>query len=214
MSLDYQTSILKDYPEGGLNLTDLPFKPSSNEVVLEEVERNNVILWAIALCGMVLSLISFTIFFSIRNKTTGFLIEKVGFNSSELSKLSLIFVVLSLIIAISTFITIYVFKANRMFISNEHVIRVVQNGIASVQVKTVGHMNIEDVSDKQNVVGQILGYGKLVLSTEGDGVVYSLNFVKNPEHYVRLLVDVRDSYQAHLAEKSSGGTQNNFIEEN
>jgi hypothetical protein len=45
-------------------------------------------------------------------------------------------------------------------------------------------------------------------------VVYSLNFVKNPEHYVRLLVDVRDSYQAHLAEKSSGGTQNNFIEEN
>jgi len=92
------------------------------------------------------------------------------------------------VVALSMFVSYYVYVRNRFFLTNESVIQEIQTSLFSRQEQTVSLENIEDASfSQEGIVPQILNYGDIRLSTEGDETTYRFTYVSNPkEHIARL----------------------------
>ena len=91
-------------------------------------------------------------------------------------------------IAFGMFVSWYVYTSNKFFLTNESVIQEIQVSLFSRQEQTVSLSNIEDASFTQHgILQQILNYGDIRLSTEGDETTYRFSYVAAPkEHIARL----------------------------
>lgn len=105
----------------------------------------------------------------------------------------LIFVVL---IALFMGVAYYVYVSNRFFLTNESVIQEIQHSLFSRQEQTVSLSNIEDASFTQTgVLQQILDYGDIRLSTEGDETTYRFSYVANPKDHIARLNNAVEAFK-------------------
>jgi hypothetical protein len=100
------------------------------------------------------------------------------------------------LVALGMFIAWYVYVNNKFFLTNESVIQEIQHSLFSRLEQTVSLSNIEDASYTQvGILQQILNYGDIRLSTEGDETTYRFSYVANPKEHVRILNDAVESFK-------------------
>lgn len=109
---------------------------------------------------------------------------------SELSVAILPLLLISIIIAVATYVAYFVYTSNRFFITNESVIQDVRAGLFSRKVKTARLDDIEDVTyNQRGMVQQLFNFGSLRVNTEAGRESYHFTYVANPREYAQTLND-------------------------
>lgn len=86
-----------------------------------------------------------------------------------------------------------VYQGNKFYVTSESVIQFVQTGLFNTKQQTVALINVEDCSSEQNgILEQMLNYGTLKLSTQGEETTYHFRLVANPKRIVNLVVDASE----------------------
>lgn len=97
---------------------------------------------------------------------------------------------------IGCYISVWVFKQNKFFLTNESVIQEIQFSIFSKHEQTVSLANVEDASFRQQGVLQMMfNYGSIRLSTEGDETTYRFNYVANPKEQIAVLNNAVEAFK-------------------
>lgn len=115
---------------------------------------------------------------------------------SEVSAIAVPVLIFVAIVALGMFISYYVYTSNRFFLTNESVIQEIQNSLFSRQEQTVSLSNIEDASYTQKgILQQILDYGDIRLSTEGDETTYRFSYVASPKNHIAQLNNAVEAFK-------------------
>ena len=158
---------------------------SEGEYVISAVHRHPVgLIVPLAVGTLVIGLI-LSVLFNYDLFVEAFSIQGALAESSTIAVPIWLFVG---VVALSMFISYYVYVRNRFFLTNESVIQEIQTSLFSRQEQTVSLANIEDASFTQRgIAQQVLNYGDIRLSTEGDETTYRFSYVASPkEHIARL----------------------------
>ncbi len=104
--------------------------------------------------------------------------------------------ILVAVVALTMAISYYVYINNKFFMTNESVIQEIQTTIFSKQEQTVSLGNIEDASFTQHgILQQILDYGDIRLSTEGDETTYRFSYVTSPKNHIAQLNNAVEAFK-------------------
>ncbi len=99
-------------------------------------------------------------------------------------------------VALSMFVSWYVYTRNRFFLTNESVIQEIQHSLFSRHEQTASLGSIEDASFTQKGIFQnVLNYGDIRLSTEGDETTYRFTYVMHPREHVAILNDAVEAFK-------------------
>lgn len=100
------------------------------------------------------------------------------------------------VVALGMFVSWYVYVSNKFFLTNESVIQEIQHSLFSRLEQTVSLSNIEDASFTQvGMLQQILDYGNIRLSTEGDETTYRFSYVANPKEHISQLNNAVEAFK-------------------
>lgn len=109
---------------------------------------------------------------------------------------ALVGIVLCAIVAGFTYMNVWIYRANRLYLTNERIIQDIQQSLFSREVQTISLGNIEDVSYKQvGLLQSMLGYGAIDLSTEGDQKAYQMTYVADPRKQVATLTAAVEDFK-------------------
>lgn len=115
---------------------------------------------------------------------------------AEVSTLAVPILIFVAIVALGMFVSYYVYTSNRFFLTNESVIQEIQTSLFSRQEQTVSLSNIEDASYTQKgILQQILDYGDIRLSTEGDETTYRFSYVASPKNHIAQLNNAVEAFK-------------------
>ncbi len=105
--------------------------------------------------------------------------------------------ILSLVlIGLGVYIVVWVYENNKFFLTNESVIQEIQTSLFAHNEQTVSLSNIEDASYTQHgLLQQLLGYGSIRLSTEGDETTYRFHYVTNPKKHIATLNNAVEAFK-------------------
>ena len=174
----------------------LPFELTKNEVLVAELERSKVPYVVMFGLGFLSTSFFFANFIQLYSASNSAWLRKlISISSETASQISPIFLLLSALSILFCLVAAQIYSQNRMFITNEHMVRIEQHGLVATDRKVINHLNVEDIKARQNLLGRLFGYGLMSLSTEGEGVTYTINFIKRPFEYERIITDTRDAYQ-------------------
>lgn len=116
--------------------------------------------------------------------------------AAEVSSVAAPLLLLCLIVALGMFVSWYVYINNKFFLTNESVIQEIQHSLFSRLEQTVSLSNIEDASFTQiGILQQIVDYGDIRLSTEGDETTYRFSYVASPKMHVAELNDAVEAFK-------------------
>lgn len=105
-------------------------------------------------------------------------------------------VMLMIAVVVGGLIAVYVYESNRFFLTNESVIQEIQVSLFSHYEQTVSLANIEDASfSQQGILQNLLGYGDIRLSTEGDETTYRFQYVANPKEQIAKLNNAIEAFK-------------------
>lgn len=103
---------------------------------------------------------------------------------------------LCVIVGLGMFISWYVYVNNKFFLTNESVIQEIQVSLFSRLEQTVSLADIEDASFTQvGILQQVLDYGDIRLSTEGDETTYRFSYVANPKGHITTLNNAVEAFK-------------------
>lgn len=106
-----------------------------------------------------------------------FLLVLMGQDSLDGIGISYLYIILGallLAVVLAGVFTMMVYKGNRLFITNKHVIQMVMISPLSNSLNMIDLSSIEDTSySRDGLVQQIFGYGTFRLSTIGDETTYT-----------------------------------------
>ncbi len=173
----------------------LPFTLTQNEVLVREFPRSKLIYVFIIIVSLMTSSLFFLTFIDLATGGTNWLTSMTHMSLETAKQVSPIMLALTILSVLGGVISAYIYSANRMFLTNEHVVRIKQDGLVATDKKVISHLNIEDIKARQNFIGSLLGYGLITMSTEGQNATYEINFIKEPFDMVTLATEVRDDYQ-------------------
>lgn len=115
---------------------------------------------------------------------------------ASISTIALPILVLVGIVGLGMFISYYVYVNNKFFLTNESVIQELQISLFLRQEQTVSLSNIEDASYTQHgIFQQILDYGSIRLSTEGDETTYRFTYVASPKDHIAQLNNAVEAFK-------------------
>lgn len=90
-------------------------------------------------------------------------------------------------------IATYVYLQNRFYLTTESVVQFVQYSLFNSKRQMVNLINVEDASaDQTGILQQVLNYGTLRLSTQGEETVYHFRFVANPNSVAHRINDATE----------------------
>lgn len=97
--------------------------------------------------------------------------------------LGIILTTLVLVVAVFAILMIQVYRKNRLFVTNKHVIQMVMSAPLASSVNMIDLASVEDVSFSQKgALEKLLRYGTLRLSTVGDETTYTFPYANvSPE---------------------------------
>lgn len=182
-------------PAADLSKAKLPFELTENEALIKEFPRSRVPYFFILFLMVSASSFFFLNFIDVATGGSNWLSDMLSLSADNAKQLAPILLFFTGSSVLGGLIALYVYYANRMFLTNEHVVRIKQDGLVATDKKVISHLNIEDIKARQNFVGSLLGYGLITMSTEGQNATYEINFIKKPFEQVTLATEVRDDYQ-------------------
>ncbi len=170
---------MRQYPF--LNLTD-------GEYVVRNIKRHPAGITFIWLATSLLSSLVATVWW--------FLLAHPGSTSSFVGEDNVVAVSMfagGLVVLTGLFgwVAATVYKGNKFFLTNESVIQEIQTSLLSTKEQTINLENIKDVSYHQaGIIQQLVGYGSIKLSTEGDDQEYDFTLVSDPKRQVAIINNV------------------------
>jgi uncharacterized membrane protein YdbT with pleckstrin-like domain len=100
------------------------------------------------------------------------------------------------LIALGTYIVVWVYQKNRMFITNESIIQQVQLNLFSRNEKTVDLSDVKDISYSQSGILQTMfDYGTIVLTVESDDQTYKFSNVTSPKKVANMLNSILEDFK-------------------
>ena len=174
----------KDWPECDLG---------DGEYIISVVSRHPFGLFLPIILGVFLISLAFTLLFNF-----DLLIQPLQLpqNSVNASIAILPVLVFSGFVLIGTYTAYSVYINNKLFLTNESIIQIIQTGVFSKKERMVSLIDIEDVSYSQRgIVEQIFNFGMIRLSTEGEGTVYRFKLVANPKEVIATLKNAVESFK-------------------
>lgn len=166
---------------------------SSGEYVISSVRRHPIGLILPLVAGTLLISFALAIFFNYDVLSERFAVTGVLDSAASIAVPIWVFVA---IVALGMFVSYYVYVNNRFFLTNESVIQEIQTSLFSRQEQTVSLGNIEDASYTQHgVLQQILDYGDIRLSTEGDETTYRFSYVASPKNHIAQLNNAVEAFK-------------------
>ena len=74
-------------------------------------------------------------------------------------------------------IAVMIYRGNRLFVTNQHVIQMIMNSPVSTSINIIDLSSVEDASFRQEgIVQQMFHYGTLRLATVGDETTYTFKY--------------------------------------
>lgn len=166
---------------------------SEGEYVISAVRRHPIGLiiplgLGTILIGIILGILLNYSGFAEKLALTGFL--------SEAANVAVPMLVFCALVACGMFVSWYVYVSNKFFLTNESVIQEIQHSLFSRLEQTVSLSNIEDASFTQTgIFQQILDYGDIRLSTEGDETTYRFSYVASPKTHITTLNNAVEAFK-------------------
>ena len=166
---------------------------SEEEYILAEVYRHPIGFMVPLIGGIVLICLILTGIFSYPTIISGLGIQDDAPNAGIIA---LIGIILCAIVAGFTYMSVWIYRANRFFLTNESVIQEIQMSLFSRREQTVSLGNIEDASFIQSGIMQsMFDYGSIRLSTEGDETTYRMSYVSSPRKQVARLTNAVEDFK-------------------
>lgn len=182
------------------NLDKLPFDLTNNESIIQEFPRSKIPYLFILFLTLLSSSFFFLTFIAMFSGGSSWIGEMLSLSKETSKGVAPVMLAVSAMSVLAGIISAYVYSANRMFLTNEHIVRIKQDGLVATDKKFISHLNIEDIKARQNIIGAIFGYGLLTMSTEGQNATYEINFIVRPFEMATLATDIRDQYQQSVIE--------------
>lgn len=158
----------KDFPE--LRLEENEFV----ELAIQRSKIGLILIWGAAIIGYLTLLVA--VVFLEFGSTSGPMLT--GFAKSYLY---LIIMILFCIISITATVGTKVYRGNRLYVTNKRLIHHQANSLFSKSVNIIELLSIEDVSFKQENIGDhIFKLGTIRMSTIGDETTYIFKYVNTP----------------------------------
>lgn len=175
---------VKLYPE--IHLTD-------GEYVLFAIKRHPIGMIPAVLLGLLLTATGLSVMLNTDFIFETFLSSVANFDHSLMTVPALLFSVLA---ALGTYVVYYVYTNNRLYLTNESVIQIIQTSLFSRQEQIASLGSVEDSSFKQDSFLQhMFNYGNVRLSTVGDETTYTFDYAPRPKYHVELLNATVESYK-------------------
>jgi len=166
---------------------------SEGEYVLSSIQRHSIGLLLPVVLGLFLIILSIILLINFES-----IIKPLSFTGFKISSSMAILPVSIFIglILLSMYIAYFVYKNNKLILTNESIIQEIQSGLFSRRERMVSLMDIEDVSYTQDgIIQQIFNYGLIRLSTEGEGTIYRFNYVANPKKTIASLSNAVEAFK-------------------
>lgn len=163
------------------------------EYVISVVSRHPVGLFLPIVMGVFLISLAFTLFFNFDLVLQSMQIQQGSIDPSLIILPVLLF---SFFVMLGTYTAYSVYINNKLFLTNESIIQIIQTGVFSKKERMVSLIDIEDVSYSQRgIIEQVFNFGMIRLSTEGEGTVYRFKFVANPKEVISTLKNAVESFK-------------------
>ena len=145
--------------------------------------------------GVILSLVSlFMIFYGASHP---------DFVPSVPIGLAVIGIVILLLVVLMMWGVIWVWRRNRVVVTNERLVDISQNGLFSKKVSTLSLAKIQDVSAKVNGPWQTLfQFGTVIVQTAGERENFVLDFLPAPYQTEQYILEVHRQFA-----QQAGGTE-------
>lgn len=122
--------------------------------------------------------------------------EKIA--GTTLPSVSTISFFVGLIVVGLTIGVIWIWRRNRVVITNKHIVDVDQLGLFNRKVSTLTLQRIQDVS--AHVAGPlqtVFQYGTVIVQTAGERENFSFNYLKDPYQVEQYILDIHQKYGHH-----------------
>lgn len=166
---------------------------SPGEYVLEEVRRHPIGLigiWAITGILMFVT-VALVPLYSMSMDSVATTLQIKQLPAPEVLVMPAL--LLAAIFALGGMIATYVYRQNRFYLTTESIIQFVQYSLFNSKQQVVNLINVEDVSaDRIGVLQQLLDYGTLRLSTQGEETIYRFQYVASPNAVVHRINDATE----------------------
>lgn len=166
---------------------------SEGEYVLSAVRRHPIGLIIPLALGTIL--IAFVLAILVNYSLIA---ERLSFTGAlaDVSVIAVPGLIFAALVALGMFISYYVYVNNKFFLTNESVIQEIQMSLFSKREQTVSLGNIEDASFTQvGILQQLIDYGDIRLSTEGDETTYRFSYVASPKNHIATLNNAVEAFK-------------------
>ncbi|MCL2869947.1 PH domain-containing protein, partial [Candidatus Saccharibacteria bacterium] len=175
----------------------------SDEYVLIDVKRHPIALALIWAAEAFLAVCLIAVWFVIVVAGSNSLMPT---GTTTKSYISLIAICVLGFLVLAGFVSSYVFKNNKLFITNKRAIQQIVGSLFFRQNQEINLRMIEDVSFKQSGVLQYMfNYGTVRMSTVGDENTYTFTCAKNPQDQAREMGKIVEKIRQSTPETLSDG---------
>jgi membrane protein YdbS with pleckstrin-like domain len=166
---------------------------SQGEYIISAVKRHPIGLISIWIVTFVIILSLCAVVGVIAAVTRS---SNFGGNSIPIMYLAIPAVLVSMIVLMFGFISSWIYRGNRFYLTNESVIQHIQTSLFSQREQTISLANIEDASFSQDgIMSHIFNYGLIRLSTQGDETTYRFTLASSPQQQIALLNNAVEDFK-------------------
>lgn len=96
------------------------------------------------------------------------------------------------LLALILLIVTYIYRQNKLILTNRSITQVAQNGLFSRKVSELSLQNTEDITaDKSGIWAHILNFGEIKVETAGEQFNFHFKYCPNPDYYGQQILDSR-----------------------
>jgi len=124
-----------------------------------------------------------------------------GDNSALAERKSLIIsgaLVFSVLVAIFTFIPVYLKAQEQVVLTEEALLQILQPTVFASKISQLNLQHMADVSVRQDFFGTIFDFGKVSVETPGEQDNYEFFAIPHPKDAAKRIIEAHEDYQAAL----------------
>lgn len=109
--------------------------------------------------------------------------------------------IISLVVALIALIAIYIYRQNKILITDIHLAEISQKSLVNRKVSQLSMANVEDTNAEQRgILATMFGYGTLIIQTAGEMENFIFTFCPSPTKYAEEILEAHQAYALSLQE--------------
>jgi membrane protein YdbS with pleckstrin-like domain len=101
----------------------------------------------------------------------------------------------SAVVALIVLIAIYIYRQNRLLVTNKHLAQVTQRTLVMRKISQLSMSNVEDANaDQRGILATIFNYGTLTVQTAGEMENFIFTLCPNPNKYSDQILEARQAF--------------------